>query len=160
MGAYSIQVSKLYFGEGNVILKHFSIPLFLGAALLRPAVYFLKAGGRTPSNDTEIRRVRRQVGILLDRVDQLDVRPEEKSGVDMGIGQRKQLVALLKRVEELENQIVCLYDQLAEVKTERAPQNWIVGAVGAIWTAFYNFLCFPFRIPRYFVQMCVSLLKR
>ncbi|PJF19798.1 hypothetical protein PSACC_00424 [Paramicrosporidium saccamoebae] len=161
MGAYFIQVSKLYFGEGNIILKHFSIPLFLGAALLRPVIYFLREGGRASSSDIEMRRVRRQVGILLDRVDQLDVQPEQRGGVvDVGSGQRKQLAALLKRVEELESQIVFLYDQLAEFKTERAPQNWVFGVVGALWTAFHNCLCFPFRIPRYFVQMCASLLKR
>lgn len=71
LAAYLVHVAQTYFGPDSVLLANFSIPLFLCAAMLRPAIFFLREGG-TPVEGEEVRRLRYQLGAVLDRVEQLE----------------------------------------------------------------------------------------
>lgn len=73
VGAYFVHVAQIYFGPDSILLANFSIPLFLCAAMLRPAIFFLREGGTAVEGpEEEVRRLRYQLGTVLDRLEQLE----------------------------------------------------------------------------------------
>lgn len=72
ISAYSFHVTKIYLGSQSLLLSDFNIPLFLGVALLRPIIYFLKDSGTISNAPDEGRRLRHQIGKILDRVEALE----------------------------------------------------------------------------------------